>query len=437
MSPRPLWRGRVLALLGVVLVSLSLRTPVAAMSPIVERIAVDIPLDAVTLGVIGAAPPLAFAASGLLAPALARRMGLERALVASLAAMAVGHLARAFAPEALVLTLGAIVALLGVGVGNVLLPPVVRRYFPDRVGLVTSLYATLLSISTAVPALVAVPVADAAGWRASLAMWTLVSLIAAIPWVAVLVNRPATGGAASALDAPTGPVELGAVRIDEAQAAAAAREGGRSSAGRYGIRMLRSPTAWAIGVAFGSSSLGAYAAFAWLPQLLVERAGADAASAGALLALFAFMGFPAGLLVPVLVARFPGSTAPLVLLGGASFAIGYLGLLLAPQASPALWVVSAGLGALLFPLALVLINLRSATPRTTIALSGFVQTVGYILGAVGPFVVGLLHDATGGWVVPLAFLLGALVLVPPAAIILARGRMVDTELPPGGVGRAA
>jgi len=429
VTTRPLWAGRTLALLGVLLVALSLRTPVAAMSPILDRIGRDIPLDAVVLGVIGAAPPLAFAASGFVAPAIARRIGLERALLASLAAMTLGHLARALAPESIVLTLGSVLALLGVGVGNVLLPPVVRRYFPDRVGLVTSLYATLLSVSTAIPALLAVPVADTAGWRMSLAMWLLVSLVAAVPWVAVLLERRPLVPSAPAEPERTGPIELGAIELGDAQAAGTeAALANRPASSRLGVRMLRSPTAWAIGVIFGSSSLGAYACFAWLPKLLVDHAGVTPVAAGALLALYAFMGFPAGILVPVIAARFPRSVAAMALLGAAFFVVGYLGLLLVPTAAPVVWVASAGLGPLLFPLALVLINLRSTTPRSTVALSGFVQTVGYILGSVGPFVVGLLHDATGTWTVPLVFLLAVVALILPAAAILARNRTVDSEL---------
>src|SRR5690606_19827187 len=116
--------------------------------------------------------------------------------------------------------------------------------------------------------------------------------------------------------------------------------------------------------------------------------------------------------------RFPRGVPALVLLGAAFFLVGYLGLLLAPGAATALWVASAGLGPLLFPLALVLINVRSASPESTVALSGFVQTIGYIVGAIGPFVVGLLHDATRQWVVPLVFLLAVVVVVLPAAGIL-------------------
>ncbi|MFT4029781.1 MAG: MFS transporter [Protaetiibacter sp.] len=435
MTSRPLWAGRSLALLGVLLVALSLRTPVATMSPILDRIGADIPLDPVVLGIVGAAPPLVFAASGLVAPVIARRIGLELLLLASLLAIALGHLARSLAPGSLVLTLGGVVALVGAGIGNVLLPSVVRRYFPDRVGLVTSLYATLLSVSTAIPALVAVPVADAAGWRMSLAIWLIVSLIAAVPWVAVLLERRPAEATAPAEPAPTGlaglgAVQLGAVGLGDAQAAGieAAVEHRPALPRRLGVRMLRSPTAWALGVVFGSSSLGAYAAFAWLPKLLMEHAGATDAAAGGLLALFAFMGFPAGLLVPVVVARFPRSAVRLALTGLGCFVVGYLGLLLAPGAAPVVWVASAGLGPLLFPLALVLINLRSESPATTVVLSGFVQTVGYILGAAGPFVVGILHDASDGWTVPLVFLLAVAILILPAALVLQRGRSVDAEL---------
>ncbi len=432
MTQRPLWAGRSLALVGILLVALSLRTPVAALSPILDRIGEDISLDPIVLGIIGATPPLAFAASGLLAPLIARRLGLEQALLASLAAMVLGHLGRALAPESLTLTLASTLTLLGVGVGNVLLPPVVRRYFPDRVGLVTSLYATLLSVSTAVPALVAVPVADTAGWRTSLAMWLVVSAIAAVPWVAILLERrPVPVEAPDTEDVRTGPIELGAIELGDAQAAAteaAVEHPEERPSSRLGVRMLRSPTAWAIGVIFGSSSLGAYASFAWLPKLLADDAGVDPAAAGALLALYAFMGFPAGLLIPVITARFPRSAAWLALLGVAFFAVGYLGLLIAPAAAPALWIASSGLGPLLFPLALVLINLRTRTPATTVALSGFVQTVGYLLGAIGPFAVGALHDATDAWTVPLIFLLSVVVLVLPAAAILARNRTVDAEL---------
>lgn len=431
MTAASLWRGRALALVGIVLFALSVRTPVAGMSPLLERIAQDMTLGPLVLGIIGAVPPLAFVVSGLLTPALASRLGLERALYVALGLLALGQVGRALAPDATVLTIATIVATLGMGVGNVLLPPLVRRYFPDRVGLMTSLYATLIAVSSALPPLVAVPVADAAGWRTALGMWLVTTIAAAVPWVALLWRQRSAASAVLTMPdtVPPPPVEPG--DAEAAATEAALEHPGEAPAERtasMGVRLLRSPTAWAIGVVFGISSMCAYAFFAWLPPLLVGHAGLDEASAGATLAIFTSMGLPAGVIVPLVVARFPRSTQLLTLVGAALLAIGYAGLLWAPSVATVVWAMSAGLGTLVFPLALVLINLRSATPATTVALSGFVQTVGYLMGAAGPFIVSLLHDATGGWTAPLGVLFAGVVLMVPAAIILHRGRLVDDEV---------
>ena len=76
----------------------------------------------------------------------------------------------------------------------------------------------------------------------------------------------------------------------------------------------------------------------------------------------------------------------LVYAGVVFFIVGYLGLLLVPATATWLWVAFAGAGPLLFPLALVLINLRTRTHAGSVALSGFVQGIGYTIGAVGPLV---------------------------------------------------
>ncbi|HZK59213.1 MAG TPA: MFS transporter, partial [Cryobacterium sp.] len=238
---RRLWAGRTLALLGILLVAANLRTAVAALSPIVSQVAVDIPLSALGIGVLGMLPPVCFAISGILTPAFTRRIGLENVLVVSLVAILAGHLARGLSSSLASLLIGSAVTLAGLGVGNVLLPPLVKKYFPDRVGLVTSLYVTVVSLSTFVPPLVAVPVADAAGWRTSLGMWSMLALAALVPWAAMLIrHRTAT---------VPNPV------IEEAEPAVLGR-------------IWRSPIAWAIAVAFSVSSISAYAMFAWLPQLL-------------------------------------------------------------------------------------------------------------------------------------------------------------------------
>ena len=399
-SPRSLWAGRTLALLGIVLVAANLRTAVAALSPIVSQISTDVPLSPTAIGVLGMLPPVCFAFFGIFTPVYTRRLGLENVLVLALTAMLLGHLTRGLAGSLPVLVIGSVVTFAGLGVGNVLLPPLVKKYFPDRIGLVTSLYVTMLSLSTLFPPLIAVPVADAAGWRVSLGLWVLPVLVALVPWVTMFVRHRVQ-------------VTPGTV-VEEAEPALVGR-------------IWRSSIAWALAVVFAASSLNAYAMFAWLPQLLIDTAGVTPAQAGTLLSVYAAMGIPCALLIPWLTARMK-NVAGLVYLGVAVFLLGDLGLLLAPGTLTWLWVVLAGLGPLLFPLVLVLINLRTRTHAGSVALSGFVQSVGYTLGALGPLSVALLHEITGGWTAPLLFLIGTALAITVAGAVIARPHLLEDDL---------
>jgi CP family cyanate transporter-like MFS transporter len=390
-APRPLWAGRMLAFSAILLLALNLRSAVAVLSPVVGFIADDIPLDSLTLGVLGMLAPVSFASCGLFAPALTRRLGLELTLVGACLAMIAGPLLRASADNTPVLLAGTALTFLGMGVGNVLLPPAVKRYFPDRIGAMTALYATLLAVSSTIPPAVAVPIAEASSWRLSLGIWGLLALVALVPWALLWLRGRRTA------------------RTAAAAAAAEAAESGTAPASPsvpagFTGRLRSSAIAWAMVLAFSVSSLSAYAMFAWLPLLLVERAGVTPAVAGSLLALYTFTGFPLSLGVPVLAARMR-SVAPLIYVGVGCFTAGYLGLLLAPQTLTWLWVVLAGAGPILFPVVLVLINTRTRTPAGSVRLSGFTQGLGYTAGAFGPLVVGLLHELTGEWTAPLVFLL--------------------------------
>jgi len=407
--PLPLWAGRTLALSGILLVALNLRTAVAAVSPITDQIAVDIPLTSVALGALGALPPIAFAASGLLAPIVARKVGLERGIALAAAAMVLGSAIRGFSDSYLVLLVGSVLALAGMGFGNILLPPAVKRYFPDRIGLVTTAYATLLAVSTAVPAVLSAPVADAAGWRVSLGIWAILALTSLLPWLLLLMRHRRARAAVAA----SGEV----VEEDEIDAAEPA----------LFRRMLRSRVAWAIGLSFAVSSLNAYALFAWLPAMLGDIAGVDRVTAGALLAVYGIAGLPAAIVVPLIAVRIK-NVGLLVELGVACFVAGYLGLLFAPAFAPLLWVILAGLGPIIFPVCLVLINLRTRSHHTSTALSGVVQTIGYSVGALGPLLVGVLHNSTGSWTAPLLFLLATTAIAAVTGVMLARARYVEDDM---------
>ena len=404
-APRSLWRGRIVALVGVFTVAFSLRTAVTAISPIVDQIRGDIPITDVGIGLIGTLPPIFFALSGFLGPLVSRRLGLEGAILASVGVMIVGHLLRASSGSFALLLVGSAVTLVGVGICNVMLPPVVKRYFPDRVGLITAGYATLMSVSTAVPSLLAVPLSDSIGWRFSLAIWAAVAGTALVPWI-ILLTRHRRAAAVAALDAST------AVETPD---------------GALERRLWHSGVAVAITITFSVSTLNVYATFAWLPQILVDIVGSTPGEAGTLLAVYAIAGLPASIVAPILVNRLR-SPAWVILAGVLFFVAGYLGLLIAPAPLTVIWVLLIGLGPILFPVCLVLINIRTRTHTGSVALSGFAQGIGYTIGALGPLLVGVLHDASGGWTLPLSFLLATSFVAIVGAVVLSRPGLVEDQL---------
>ena len=400
------------------LVAVNLRTAVAALSPIFSQISVDVPVDSVGVGLLGTLPPLCFAVFGLLAPALKRHLRLETLLIAALGAILIGHLARGLAPNYAVLALASVLTFAGMGVANVVLPPIVKKYFPTSIGTLTSMYVTIMALFSLIPPLVSVLIADSLGWRLSVSMWAALAAVAIMPWLMLWMrDRRATAAATRAATAAAAPAASGspsdASLLPEISPAVAGR-------------VWRSPLAWSMGLLFGTTSLNVYAAFAWLPELLTDLAGVSPAQAGVLLSLYAGMGIPFSLAVPVLASRMR-SVAPLIALGFVCFSAGYLGLLFAPAALPWIWVTLVGAGPLTFPLVLVLVGLRSRTPEGTVALSGFTQGVGYALGALGPLLVGVLHELSGGWTVPLAFLLLTLVVIAVAGRVVARPRMLEDD----------
>jgi CP family cyanate transporter-like MFS transporter len=397
----PLWRGRTLALVAIVMVALNLRTAVSALSPIFDEISVDVPLSAVGIGLLGMLPPVCFAAVGPFTPALHRRFGLERVMVGALAVIVAGHLLRALGDSFGLLAAASAVTFAGMGAANVLLPPLVKTYFPDRIGLVTSVYATTMAIGGTIPPLLAVPVADSAGWRISVGLWSVLAVLALVPLITLAVRDGRSRRRVLEADAEEPqPRALGRVR--------------------------RTALGWSLMLVFGLTGFNSYAMFGWLPAVLADVGGVSPGQAGALLSLYSVMGLPASLLVPVLASR-RGTVAPLIGAGVLFYLAGYLGLLLAPGTLIWLWVVLAGSGALLFPLALVLINLRTRSHDGSVALSSFVQSLGYGLAATGPLLVGVLHELTGGWTAPLVLLAVSAVAVGFAGIVVARPRMLEDQ----------
>lgn len=425
MTSRPLWQGRALALIGIVLVAFSLRSAVASLSPVIDHVAEDFPVSPVVVGLIGAAPPVCFALFGLLTPLFERRFGLERVAVTAIALMAAGMLLRGVVGDSIGLLAATALVFAGVGSGNVLLPPLVKKYFPDRIGVMMTVYSTTLAVSTFLPPLVAVPVADSLGWRVSLGMWGLFAAIALVPWVTLLIRERSAPMPAPVQVAESDPTD-GVHDLQDAVAVATGPIATAPADRRYFGRLWRLPLAWALAIVFGTSSTMAYVSFAWMPTMLVDIGDVTPATAGFLLSLFALIGLPCSLIVPILVVKYH-ATRPLFFVAVGGGLIGLLGFLLAPTAALPLWVSIFGLTAIMFPLSLVLLSIRARTPESAVALSGFVQSIGYAIAAVFPLLVGLLHETTAGWQVPLIVVGAVLIVSIPAGIVAGRRRTIEDE----------
>ncbi|WP_144898909.1 CynX/NimT family MFS transporter [Luteimonas cucumeris] len=402
------WDGRALVLAGIVLSAFNLRTAVTSLTPLLDQLEELFGFGSTMTGVFGMLPSAAFAVFGVATPAIAHRIGLERAALLSMLLAAAGLVARSMAGGTSGLLVGSVVALAGMGMGNVVLPPLVKRYFPDRVGAISTLYITVLQFGTILPALVAVPLAAAAGWRISLGVWSLIAVAAALPWIGVLLIERRKDSAL-------------ARRHDHA--VAAGDEAPELSAPPARGKASRSSLAWGMALMFGMTSLITYSMFTWLPKLMVE-AGASPAFGGTMVALFSTLGLASALLMPAVAVRVR-NPFPIVLACAACHVGAFAGLLFAPMAAPLLWVALLGLGPSTFPLALTLINLRTRTPAGSAALSGFMQGLGYALACLGPLLFGILHQATHGWLWPFAMLTASVVVLLVGGWLACRPRMLE------------
>ena len=386
--------SRLLAFATIALLALNLRTAVSSISPVVGFIQTDFSLPVIAIGLLGLAAPLAFAFASSVSTKPARRFGLELTLLLVAVAIILGNLIRAFAFDPGSLFAGSLLSLFGMGIGNVLLPVVVRRYFPNKIGPVSSFYITLTSISATLGSLVAVPVAEAAGWRFSLGQWAVFAALALIPIIPLLRNnQPA----------------------DANEAVPAS------------IQVWKSPTAIAISGVQGMTAIFGYVSFAWLPLLLIEHNFVSQLTAGNLLALFAIMGLPTSLLVPVIAARFPAAQAFIIFFSAIVGSVGALGILLF-ESNLWLWVILLGLGPTMFPLALTLYNLRSKHQQTVLAVSSFGQGISYSLATLAVLLVGILREITGGWEAALWLLFLVAISSSLAGFQIAKRKFIEDEI---------
>ena len=383
------------ALAAVALLAINLRTAVSSISPVVSYIQQNISLPIVTIGLMGIAAPLAFALASSLSYRPSRKLGVEKTLLVTVVMIILGHLIRAFAWDATALFAGSLLSLLGMGIGNVLLPVLVRKYFPTRVGIISSFYITLTAVSATMGSFFAVPVAEISSWRFSLGQWAILASLTLLPLGFLLGNsRPEVKP-----------------ESDSSQKA-----------------IWRSPTALAIAGMQAVTSVFGYVSFAWLPLLLSEHSNQSVIASGALLSLFALMGLPSSLIVPLLANRYPASQQWIVWFSLVAGLTGTLGLLFGDQGLTWFWVIALGFGPTMFPLALTMFNLRSRERSTVLAVSAFGQGASYSTATIAVFTIGILRELTGGWEAAIWLMLIFCLISIFVALQIGRGKMIDDEL---------
>ena len=416
-------RGTVVVLIAMILVALNLRLAITSLGPLLDEVRTGLALSGLLAGVVTMLPALAFASVGAFTPWLVRRFSPPRLLVASMAALATGQLLRVTISSAWLFVATSALALAGIAVANVLLPMLVRQYFPHRAGLVTGAYMMSLTIGASVSAGTAVPIAHAAGsWRAGLGFWALIAVAAAAFWVPVAWRdrrRPATGTPGTVGERPASGT-VGERPLARPGATAVIRPG-------------RTRLGWLMAGFFGAQSFGAYAQMGWLAQVFRD-AGFRPETAGLLLAGVTAVAVPIALLMPTLATRM-SSLRPLVLGTTVASALSYAGLLWLPYQGALVWMVLLALGQGTFPLALAMIGLRARTGAGVVSLSAFTQSTGYLIAALGPLSVGLLYEQTGGWLVPIALLGVALLVQTGTGWAIARPRWIEDEAGTASVSR--
>ncbi|MER6125671.1 CynX/NimT family MFS transporter [Streptomyces sp. NPDC001795] len=395
------WTTRLMVV-GIVLAALNLRPAITSLGAVLEEVRHGLGMSGTVAGLLTSVPPLCFGVFGVMAPRLARRFGPGTVVCAGMVAITAGLVIRPYAGNTAGFLVASALALMGIAVSNVLMPVIVKRWFPDRVGSMTGLYSMALALGTSAAAAVTVPVTDALGgsWQSGLAVWAVLPAVAVLPWIPFVRARGA-GSAGSAPTAASVPAETD------------------------GLRITRSRTAWALAVFFGLQATAAYITMGWMAQIFRD-AGVPAGTAGVLLAVTMVMGVPLAFVIPRLATRLPHQ-GPIVVALGACGLAGYAGLYWAPAGGAWAWALLLGVSNCAFPLALTMVGMRARTGAGVAKLSAFAQSTGYLLSIPGPLLVGVLYQHSGGWGLPLALMAGLMVPQIVVGVLAGRDRTVEDE----------
>ncbi|MCC8360420.1 CynX/NimT family MFS transporter [Salinimicrobium sediminilitoris] len=368
-------RARIWLLTGILFIAMNLRPALSGIGPLVDHIRQAFNLSDTLLGLLTTLPLLAFGVISTITPLFTKRFGIGKTILGAMALLVVGILIRSWSNIA-GLYLGTTLLGIAISFGNVLIPALTKQNFPHKAGFITSLYSATMSIGASLAAGLSVPLAADLnlGWQGSLASWSLLAFAAFVIWIPQIKrikrNKP------------------------------------RRSFKTAMKKLSGTQLVWQLALFMGLQSLTFYVLLAWLPDILISR-GYDTEFAGWMLSLSQATGIIGALIVPSWAGSRKDQRLVIALLVFLEI-IGLVGLMLPQLGLVVVWVSILGLvlGGT-FGLALLLLVLRSSDSETAAELSGIVQSIGYFIAAIGPFLVGLIQDSFKIW----NYSLGLLVII--------------------------
>lgn len=371
---------RLSLFVAILALAFVLRGPLTGVGPLLQNIQTQLQISSTLAGMLTTVPLLTFGLFSIFIPRLAARLGSEQMVFFALWILTLGLVLRCGSGLFLLLT-GTALLSCAIAVGNVLIPSMVKQYFPIKMGLVTALYALVMNMGGAAGSALSAPLAHSNlwGWRGALVIWVLPALMAMVIWW--LPFKAANA------------VPKAAVRARQVK-----------------IHLWRNPLAWQVTLFMGFQSFLFYSTVSWLPQI-VAKAGVSATEAGGWLGLMQLVMIPTNLLIPIYAARLKqqhwiGSMC------GVALILSVL-LLMSPWRScyfPAVLLLGLGISGA-FCLSMMFFSLRSSSVTEGVLLSGMAQTCGYLFAAVGPVLMGALHDMMHSWFPALCLMFIAAVVI--------------------------
>ncbi|WP_300668288.1 MFS transporter [Desulfoluna sp.] len=377
----------MLLVIIIVLVSFNLRAPLTSVGPIIHFIQNEFLLNSSLAGFMTTLPLIVFGVISLFISKISSKFGSIRTLIAGLAFILTGEVIRSYT-GLYGLFLGTGILGIGIAVGNVLIPSLIKQKFNHKIGPVTSIYATSMCLSAAIGAGVSAPLILQCDfdWRGTLVIWSALAVITLAAMFFYLTK-----------DKPVQPFKEATKNTE-----------------LFGINeksIWKCPLAWWVTLFMGAQSLVFYSLSAWLPSMITAK-GMGVEFAGLMCLIYQLMAIPATLIIPVLAGRRDDQRKLTTLKIGIYLSGILLLYFTESQAIILLSVVLMGIGmGGSISLAIAFISLRTPNAKKTTELSGMSQSFGYFFAAAGPFLLGFMYDSTQSWDVPVMMLVVVLILL--------------------------